>query len=107
MLTKLFLLLWAAAFTLATPQRAARYVAFDPPLIFPSKDYQTVKAGTSYGFRCESGDATAGAPARGISWRLPVDATPSLRKRVHVAHRTERSPGTGQFGAMNIRTELV
>ena len=91
-----FLLLLAMFYAAAaTPQRAARYVAFDPPMVFPPKDYQTVKAGTpSYGLRCESGRASKSSrPARGVSWRLPADATDSLRSRVRVAHRAERGNG--------------
>ena len=53
--------------------RSARYVEFDPPRIVPDKEFQTVKAGGNYSFRCEGGKA------RGVSWRLPVEATDDLR----------------------------
>ena len=74
----LFLLLQPPAFCGASwpagdPARAARFVAFDPPKIMPAKEYQTVKAGGNYSFRCEGG------MARGVSWRLPVEATDDLR----------------------------
>jgi len=32
-------------------QRSPRYAKFEPPKIFPSNDFQTVKAGTDYTFR--------------------------------------------------------
>jgi hypothetical protein len=65
--------------------RAERYVAFEPPQIIPGDDYQTVKAGGSYVFRCESG----GDGLRGVSWRMPADANDDLLNRVVLHHRNE------------------
>ena len=62
-----------------TPRRRTRFVEFDPPRITPDALAQTVKARDSYTFRCEGTD-------RGVSWRLPVDATDELRSRVKLAH---------------------
>ena len=62
-----------------SPRRRTRFVEFDPPRITPDAHAQTVKARDSYTFRCEGTD-------RGVSWRLPVDATEELRSRVKLAH---------------------
>ncbi len=73
------LLLASAVHGLGSGSRHLRYAEFDPPRILPDADYQTVKSGDSYTFRCEGTD-------RGVSWRLPVDATDDLRSRVRLVH---------------------
>ena len=60
-----------------------RYVEFNPPRILPEEDSQTVKAGSQYSVRCEGRN-------RGVSWRLPVDASDDLPERVRLDHRVER-----------------
>lgn len=59
-----------------------RYVEFNPPRILPEQDSQTVKAGSQYSVRCEGRN-------RGVSWRLPIDATDDLPDRVRLDHRVE------------------
>ncbi len=49
--------------------------------LFPSPPFQTVKSGDSYTFRCEG-------RRRGVTWRMPVDATEDLRSRVALTHRS-------------------
>ena len=87
----LFVLAFAAAISVTpsvakAPRRRTRFVEFDPPRITPDAPAQTVKARDSYTFRCEGTD-------RGVSWRLPVDATEELRSRVKLAH-SSRLVGT-------------
>ena len=87
-----------------TPRRRTRFVEFDPPRITPDAHAQTVKARDSYTFRCEGTD-------RGVSWRLPVDATEELRSRVKLAHSarvlsTQPSRSAVNVAQLTIRHEL-
>ncbi len=85
---------------LSSHPRAERYVAFDPPRIFPPADHQTIKAGDSYVFRCEGN-------GRGVSWRLPVDATDSLRQRIALKHYVRRRSNDGGARGGSDGSDLV
>jgi len=80
---KATILLLASACLAAHAQRAERYVEFDPPTISPDPPRQTVKSGSNYDLRCEG-------RRRGVSWRLPADASEGLRSRVELVHKVER-----------------
>lgn len=61
--------------------RHPRYAKFDPPRIMPTKDFQTVKADSTYTFRCEG--------SRGVSWRIPEtvsDVRSDLRSRISISY---------------------
>ena len=75
----LVMILSALVTSTESSRRRTRFAEFNPPKITPDAQAQTVKAHDSYTFRCEGTD-------RGISWRLPVDATEELRSRVRLSH---------------------
>jgi hypothetical protein len=92
-----FFMLPALATGIGSGGRHLRYVEFDPPRILPDANYQTVKAGERYSFHCEGTD-------RGVSWRLPVDATDDLRSRVKLQHtqRTMRQQDAAERMTLNV-----
>uniref|UniRef100_A0A0K2U975 Platelet-derived growth factor receptor-like protein n=1 Tax=Lepeophtheirus salmonis TaxID=72036 RepID=A0A0K2U975_LEPSM len=85
----IFVLGFIAPFTVA---RSPRYVPYDPPRVIPNAESQTVRAATSYTFRCE-GDG------RGVTWIIPSDATMNLRSRLKLTHITR---GNRHISSLNI-----
>ena len=80
--------------------RHPRYAEFDPPIILPANDFQTVKANTTYNVRCKG--------SRGVSWRIPETASSDLRSRIFISHHepdqqtrrngNSRNPTRRKFG---------
>ena len=59
--------------------RVARYAEYDPPIILPEKNEQTVKAGQDYKLTCEG--------SRGVNWRIPAQGKISTSFRLY--HKIE------------------
>jgi hypothetical protein len=57
------------------------YAEFQPPKILPQADYMIVKAGQTGTFSCQG-------TLNGVSWRLPEDASKSLKRRITISYTT-------------------
>jgi len=87
----MFVLFFLTLLPLAAPKRATRYVSYDPPVVYPSKDHVTISARSTYRLTCEGN--------RPVQWHLPKTAK-TIQDRVSISYSTD--PGLRRNYTTNI-----